>query len=551
MVQVTIQSLLERNATAQPNDVWLRDLHAEDATEWTWSQARSEIHAIAAWLCESIGEMGQRASVLSRNRAHWILADMAIIASGNVSVPMFTTQSSEIAKYIFDFAGVKVLFVGEADNWDKLEPIIPEDMLIVTFPGVKVDRPALRWEDILDAFTSRTVLDLGSANDLVSIIFTSGTTGMPKGVMQTHTSMIYPVNRIVPICGFIDNPSLISYLPLSHIAERNAVQMHSLVLCGQVSFVESLQTLIRDLQRTQPTFFFGAPRIWESLQQAIFQFFGGRSEYEEAFSSDKDATARKARSFLGFENINIVMSGSAPISTALLRFFDDLGVTLLESYGQTEAIASFSTRPDDMKVGSIGKPVGEIEARISSEGELQIRGEGFATGYYNQQDKTDETFVDGWLMTGDRVRKDEDGFYFITGRIKDYFKTIHGKYVAPIPIEDQVSESPLVDQLCLIGRGCSKTAIICVPSAEARLLPKGRLEASLRKLAQQVNDSLEEKHARIGVVVIAEEPWSIENGMMTTTLKIKRTAIDDSFLERVQPLASKAAEEKAILVEWS
>lgn len=550
MTEATMMGLLEKNAAENPDEIWLRDLYAESLNGWTWSEAHSEIHAVASWLCETLGERGARASILSRNCAHWILADMAIIASGNVSVPMFTTQSSKIAEYIFDFADVRVLFVGEADNWEALEPIIPDDMILVTLPGVEVTRPSIKWEDLLEDYRSRTVLDLSSPDDLVSIIFTSGTTGMPKGVMQTNTSMIYPVARIVPICGLIDNPRLLSYLPLSHIAERNCVQVQSLVLRGQVSFVESLSTLIRDLQRTRPTFFFGAPRIWESLQQAIFQSFGGRAEYEAAVAEDKQQAAKKARDLLGFHNINIAMSGSAPISTALLRFYDDLGVTLLEGYGQTEAIGSFSNRPDDMKVGSIGKPVGEIEARISGEGELQLRGFGFATGYYNQKDKTEETFVDGWLLTGDRVRMDEDGFYFITGRIKDYFKTIHGKYVAPIPIEDQFSGSPFIDQLCLIGRGCSKTTLVCVLNEEARALPKSEIEDSLRELTLQINAGMEEKHARIGVLMIAADAWTIENGMITTTLKIKRPTIDDNYLERVQPLATKAAETKTILVEW-
>ena len=220
-----------------------------------------------------------------------------------------------------------------------------------------------------------------------------------------------------------------------------------------MSFIESMQTLNRDLQRTCPNFFFAAPRIWEMLQQSVFEDFGGREAYYKALNCDRESTIDKARAVLGLTELDVALSGAAPLSSSLLNFYADLQIPLLEGLGQTEAMSLLGNQPGDCRLGSVGKPIGEVEARISDDGELLVRGQDFSIGYYKQPDKTAETFVDGWLHTGDRARVDEDGFYFITGRVKDYFKTIQGKYVSPVPIEDKFRQSPYVESLCLIGRG--------------------------------------------------------------------------------------------------
>lgn len=546
----TLVELLADNVSKAPDTVWLKDLKASGSDDWTWREAQDEISAIASWLSQTLDAPGQNISILSRNRAHWVMADMAIVSSANISVPMFTTQSSAIAEYIFEFTDVKVLFVGEADNWEKIQGVIPDDVVIVTFPGVEVDAPALKWDDLVSQHAGQSVSFAGNPDDLMSIVFTSGTTGKPKGVMQTHNSMTLPVVRSVPALELVENPRLISYLPLSHIAERQAVECHSLMLRGVISFIESPATLVRDLQRIQPTFFFAAPRILELLQQAVFQSFGGREAFNEAFESNKKDAVERVRAFLGFQNLTVAMSGSAPLSTSLLSFYRSFGLPILEGFGQTEAMSVILNRADAWKLGSIGKPIGDVEAKITEDGELLVRGPGFATGYYKQPKETAETFVDGWVHTGDRARIDEDGFIFLTGRIKDYFKTIQGKYVAPGPIEDELGKSPYLEQLCLIGRGCSKTALVCVPNSEGRALSRDAFASSLTDLITSVNDSLTEKHARIGVALVSESEWAIENGFLTTTLKIKRPAIDDAFLEIAQKLATDAAVQKQVIVEW-
>ena len=542
--------LLSENVSKSPDAVWLKDLNASGSNDWTWREAQKEISAIASWLNQTLGEPGQSVSILSRNRAHWVMADMAILTSANISVPMFTTQSSTIAEYIFEFTNVKVLFVGEAENWEKIRSVIPDGVVIVTFPGVEVEGPSLRWDDLLHEYAGQTVSFDGRLDDMVSIVFTSGTTGMPKGVIQTNVSMTAPLIRSIPALGLVANPRLISYLPLSHIAERQAVEAHSLMLSGEISFIEAPTTLVRDLQRIKPTFFFAAPRIWELLQQGVFQSFGGRENFNRSFEANEQAAVNSVREFLGFQNLDVAMSGSAPLSTSLLSFYRKIGLPILEGFGQTEAMSVILNQRDDWKLGSIGKPVGDVEVKLSDDGELLLRGSGFAAGYYKRPDATADTFVDGWVHTGDRARIDEDGFIFLTGRIKDYFKTIQGKYVAPGPIEDELASFPYFEQLCLIGRGCSKTALVCVPNSEGRALPEAELANSLAEFIKSANTNIDEKHARIGVVLISEREWTIESGFLTTTLKVKRPAVDDAFLEIAQKLATDAAEQKRVIVDW-
>jgi long-chain acyl-CoA synthetase len=200
-------------------------------------------------------------------------------------------------------------------------------------------------------------------------------------------------------------------------------------------------------------------------------------------------------------------------------------------------------------VGSIGKPMPGVEVRLSEEDELQVKAPGCSPGYYKNPEKTAETFVDGWVYTGDKARVDEDGFYYITGRVKDYFKTIQGKFVAPTPMENIFAESDFAEQLCLLGRGYSKTVMTCVLGTTALDRPREEIEADLLDRVQTINNDVD-KHARIGAVMVSTEPWSIENGVLTPTMKIRREKVEERFGERAQELARQSAEQGKILVEW-
>jgi len=542
----TIPAWLNHRAEQTPNNIWLRDRQGDDYSEWSWSQALADINAAASWMEGEFAPQSKFA-ILSRNRAHWILADFATVTAGNVVIPLFTTLAADTASYILEFAEVEVLFLGEAENWEKIRDIVPASVKIITLPGVECDRAHISWEAIIAAGKGKTPNYSCQPDDLMSLVFTSGTTGLPKGSMQTHNSMIIPTARFDQGFELRDNPRFLSYLPLSHIAERQLVSMHSLLKEGVITFNESMATLNRDLGDVKPNFFFGAPRVWEQFQQAVLAVMGSQENLDAMLAADAEGTGAAVREKLGLSEADFLLSAAAPISKALLNWYDTLGMAVMEGFGQTEAMALTGNKKGDRKLGTIGRIMDGVEARLSDEGELQVKATGLSPGYYKNPEKTAETFVDGWIYTGDKATIDEDGFVTLTGRVKDYFKTIQGKFVAPVPIEDHFASNPHCEQLCLLGRGYSKPVMVCVLSEISKSADAAEIEQSLQDISQTIN-ATGEKHARIGAVIVSEQSWTIDNGFLTPTLKIKRDQVEAQFGEQAMQLATQSAEQGKILV---
>ena len=551
MVINTVTGYLRHWAQEEPNRVWLRDRKGDEFNAWTWSQAEAEVDAIAAWLEQRFEGSANNIAILSRNRAHWMLADAAINASGNCSAPMFTTQKADIVKYLLNFTETKAIFLGESENWEQVRAIVPEGVEVVTFPGVDCETASHGWDALLEECRGLKPSHEPKPDELISLTFTSGTTGLPKGVMQTHDSMLVPVRKVMRrVIKFRMFPRLLSYLPLSHAGERCLVWMPSLLKCGEVTFNESMETLIRDLSTVKPNLFLAVPRVWGLLNQIILGAFEGQAALDGSLREDREGTVLKVRNFLGIQDLDAGISGGAPLSATLKAWYGSLGIKILEMMGMTEANGILGNFGGEPPPGSVGKPLPGVEVRVSPEGEMLVRMEGLSPGYYKMPEKTAETFVDGWLHTGDKVRIDENGYFFITGRVKDYFKTVHGKYVAPLPIEDSFSKNPLVQQQCLMGRGFSKTVMVCVLDPQAAGKSREDIVASLKLTVAEINRNVE-RHARIGVVIIDREPWAIENDMLTVTMKVKRDEIDKRFAEQAEKRAQAAAEQGEIFVDFA
>ncbi len=549
MENTTVTDYLRQWNDQQPDRVWLRDRKGDTFVEWTWQKAYAEINAMAAWLEDNLAGHDNNIAILSRNRAHWFLADFAIAASGNVSVPLFTTQKADITRYVLDFTDTKALFLGEADNWEATRAVVPEHVQIITFPDVEEANAAYQWDTAAAECRDRRPAYECKHDDVYSLVFTSGTTGVPKGVMQDHDSMLTPYRRLLPVIPLREFPRFFSYLPLAHLGERHAVGTHSLLRCAEVTFNESLATLLQELPDVKPHFFYGAPRVWEMLHQVVSGTFGGQDGLDKSLAEDREGTIAKVKGILGLEAAEFTAVGAAPMPPVLIHWYESVGITVTEGYGQTECNVSVLSTNEDRRIGSIGKPVPGVEARLSEEGELLVRAGGTSPGYYKMPQETAETFVDGWVHTGDKMRIDEDGFYYITGRVKEYFKTIQGKFVAPSPIEGEFAKCQSVEQQCLLGRGYSKTVMVCVMSSLAQQEAPDKVEADLRTVVDQVNHDVE-KHARIGAVIVSKDPWTIENGFMTVTMKMKRNEIEARFGELAERLARDAAEQAVLLVEF-
>jgi long-chain acyl-CoA synthetase len=549
MVNDTWPSLLNHQCRKNPDSTWLREREGEGFSERSWSEGRAELNAVAAWLEARYGEQDTNMAILSRNRAHWVMADLAIVFSGNVSVPLFTTAAASTVDYILGFTDTRVLVLGEADNWEAVSRVVPDTTEIITLPGVKIDLPHTRWEDIVAECTGLAPSHEAVSDELISIVFTSGTTGVPKGVMQSHESMIIPMMRGKTYFQLREHPRFFSYLPMAHIAERQLVMTQALIHGGMVTFNESLPHLLRDMAETKPNFFFGAPRVWEQIQQGVIAKFGSQQVLDAALAADAAAVGKQVRTALGLDEADFMLTAAAPTPPALIHWYEKLGICLVEGWGQTEMMAGVLSTPDMRKVGSVGRVPGDVELKFSEEGELLFKAPGTAIGYYRMPEKAAETFDDGWVHSGDKGYMDEDGFVYLTGRVKDYFKTIQGKFVAPVPIENAFAKSKWAGQACLLGRGYSKTVMACVLSEIAQQQDRQTIENDVRRQVAEINDAVE-KHARIGAVMISTEPWTIENEILTPTLKIRREEVEKRFGERARELAHEAAVAGEIRLEW-
>jgi long-chain acyl-CoA synthetase len=423
-------------------------------------------------------------------------------------------------------------------------------MDIICLPGVDIDEPHARWEDITSECAGLEPQHKANHDDLISVIFTSGTTGVPKGVMQTHDSFLVPMQRARDAFNLKPQARFLSYLPLSHIAERQLVLIQSLLYAGSVTFNESLETLLRDMADTKPNFFFGPPRVWEQLQQGILAKFGSQEALDAALAADSDGVGLSVRTAIGLDDADYLLTAAAPTPPALIEWYERLGLQLMEGFGQTEIMAIAANKPGQRRIGSVGRLFEGVELKVSDAGELVFKADGAATGYYKMPDKSLEIFANGWVHTGDKGYIDDDGYIFVTGRVKDYFKTIQGKFVAPTPIENRFAENKWTEQICLLGRGYSKTAMVCVLSDIAQEADRSFIEKELLERAAAVNVEVEH-HARIGAVIISMEPWSIENGMLTPTLKIRRDEIEKRFGEQARELAHKAAVDGEICLQWA
>ena len=535
-------------ASTQPDQIWMRDLVESSSVDYPWGATVAEIDRVASWLESAFGQ-GERMALLSKNRAHWIMADLAVINSGNVAVPLFTTHAQATAEYILSFTEAKVLFLGETENWSSVKTVLPEGCLLVTLPGVACDLPHKKWEELVADAPSEQSKYEPHPDDIISLVFTSGTTGLPKGVIQTHATNLIPMRRCQYLFTQREQPRWFSYLPLSHIAERQIVEFSSVNTGGEIWFNESLETLARDLPRCRPHIFFGPPRVWEQLRQSVTAKFGGAEALAQALANDPAGVQTLVTTALGLDQVEYCLTAAAPTPPPLIQWWDDVGVRLCEGFGQTEAMGLIITDPADRRIGSIGKPAGEVEVKIGDNDEMLIKAEGCTPGYYNRPEKTAELWQDGWLHTGDKVRIDQDGFIFITGRVKDYFKTIQGKFVAPPPIEGLFAENPHSEQQCLLGRGYSKTVMITVLNEPARQLPKEEIEAAAIATVESINAQIE-KHARIGAVIFSQKPWTIENEILTPTMKIRREQIENKFGEKAERLARESAEAGKIGLYW-
>jgi long-chain acyl-CoA synthetase len=520
----------------QPDRPFLIECWTTHKLEISWKEAGEEVERAAAWLADRLGDCGgNRIGILSANSAHWILADLSIMASGNVTVPLFTTMDADTIQYVADFVELELLFLGPSDNWEQVRKNLPDGSRVIRLPGAPEVPGAIDWsEATLDRRIS-AVPRSPDADQLATIVFTSGTTGRPKGVMHSLSSMREAGYGVGIETGTVTDSRFLSYLPLAHLAERIVVEHNALAFGGTIYFNEGLATFLDDLRFAKPTWFLGVPRIWEKLQQAVFLEIASPEDMAAARKSGAfDAIRQDVREFLGLDQVEYVLTSTAPTAVPLKAWYDEMGIALHDGYGLSEILPISVSRKGQRKTGTIGQAGHRVEIRISDDGEIQARAPGTSMGYYKQPELTEKTFdADGWVHTGDKGYLDDDLHLNLTGRVKEIFKTSRGKYVAPAPIESVFLGSSLVEQVCLAGSGLAQTVMIVVLTEGARLKPETEISEELLNHTSGINQSLA-KHERIGALVLSRIPWSQENGMLTHTLKMRRDQVEKHFAGEIE-----------------
>ncbi len=511
--------------------------------DYTWGQVVDESRRVAAYLKGRGYPPGARIAILSKNCAHFIMAEVAIWMAGYTTVAIFPTETAETINYVLTHSEASLLFVGKLDTWEHQKAGVPAGMPCVAFPlAPKTDF------DTWDAIVARTPpLDgrpARASDDLAMLIYTSGSTGTPKGVMITFGAFTRAgegTAAMVQERVGTEN-RMLSYLPLAHSFERTWAEAASLV-DGRLHlfFAESLDTFLQDLQRTQPTLFLSVPRLWLKFQQGVFaKMPPAKLDRLLGIPILGKIVAKKIRNGLGLAHVKLAGSGSAPIPPALIEWYRKIGLPLYEGYGMTEdsSYSHVSTEAHNAP-GYVGVPMAGVQVKLSPEGEVLIKSPGQCIGYYKQPELTAESFTaDGFFRTGDLGERTPDGLLKLTGRAKELFKTAKGKYVAPAPIENLINAHPMVELSLVsgVGQPAAHAMVILAEHLRPRMNEaevRAQVEKEMHALLESVNATVAD-HEQLHMIVVASEPWSIENGFLTPTMKVRRARIEKAMEPHVE-----------------
>ncbi len=513
----------------RPDEVYLRQPLAGRFRDFSWKETMNEVRRMAAYL-QSLGlPRGSHIAILSKNCAHWLMCDLAIWMAGHASIPLYPTLSAAHLQHILEHSESRLLFVGKLDDWSSLRHGVPAGLPCVSFPYLSPPEFP-RWDRIIESIAPLAASPTRSPGEIATIVYTSGTTGVPKGVIHPFEPFRVAGNEILRTFRVTAADRFFSYLPLAHVAERLVVETMSLYCGGTVAFADSLATFADDLRAIQPTVFLGVPRIWRKFQEKVFERVPeAKLDRLLRIPIVAGITRRKVRRALGLASCRIAVTGAAPVPVSLLEWYRKLGLTLFEAYGLTENFGySHVTRPDHVRFGSTGQPWPGVETKQGPNGELLVKNPCTMLGYFKDPERTAEALQDGYLHTGDLGQIDADGSLRIVGRVKELFKTDKGKYVAPAAIELRFCSCELLEHTCVTGPGLAQPIALVTLSDAAKLLGLAEVSTRLEAILADINATLE-PHERLAKMVIVRDTWSIEAGFLTPTLKLRRGVLEKKY----------------------
>ncbi|MCH1919495.1 AMP-binding protein [Shewanella sp. A3A] len=531
--------MLNQWATTQGDEIYLRQPIKGHYQDYTWRQVQQAVQQITGALRHLGFVPGDKIALLSKNCAEWFITDLALMYGGYISVPIYPTANIDTIRYVIEHSGAKAIFVGKLDHWPDQEPGVGGDILRLALPYDTM--PAqYQWLQLLNLGQPLLEPVSPTEDQVMTLIYTSGSTGKPKGAVQTFGAYSWTCNAVVRDLKADGHDRLLSYLPLAHITERVAIEGSSFYAGCAVAFVESLETFVADVQRMQPTVFFSVPRLWTLFQKNIIDKVGSYKKLQTLLSIPLLGwlVKRKIHKGLGLDKARLLGSGSAPIPPSLVHWYHSIGLNICEAWGMTEncaySIINHPFNPD--KIGTVGKPIVGCQIKQSPEGELLVKSPSLMREYYQAPEATAAAFdAEGYFKTGDLCSVDDEGYVSITGRVKDNFKTAKGKYVAPVPIERKLAQDPHAELICVIGTGLPHPIALVQLAEGAALQAREEVRLSLKETLDSVNPHLE-SHATVDAIVVVTEPWTIENDVLTPTLKIKRHVLEKAYIDRLDGL---------------
>ncbi|HEY8524434.1 MAG TPA: long-chain fatty acid--CoA ligase [Acidimicrobiales bacterium] len=559
----------------------------------TWAEYGRTVAEAAAGLVELGVGPGERVGILAGNQPRWHMADLAVLSAGAVSVPAYPTGASSQVAYVLDHAGCRACFVGDRDQLAKLLlvhrrlPALERLVLLGPAPDGLDDELLLTFDDLCALGRDRLARDPDAVAarsaaiepaSLATIVYTSGTTGPPKGVLITHANVTATIDSLVRAVAVGPDDRFLSFLPLSHIAERVVSHLGQIVSGGETWFARGLATLAEDLRACRPTIFFGVPRVWEKFQAAVedeldraprpVRALAGRyldlghrwagrtlgapplrlRDLLAYLALDRTVGAR-LRAGLGLDRARLLVSAAAPIDPELVRWFHGIGLPVAEVYGQTEVCGPTTmNRPGRIRLGTVGQALPGVEVRIAEDGEVLVRGPNVCRGYHDDPAATEALLTGGWLHSGDLGTLDADGYLRITGRTKDLIVTSSGKNIAPQDMETRLRSEPLISQAIVVGDGRPYLVALLALDVEAAMARTGSRggHPDLEDLAAHpaVERELREAVARLNVgraPIEQIKAWrvlprelTVAGGELTPTLKVRRDVVAARFHDLIE-----------------
>ncbi|MFZ3439317.1 AMP-binding protein [Vibrio harveyi] len=522
-------------AEERPNEVYLKQIINRQFVEFTYAEVTDKALKLVTALRNLGVQPGEKVALVSKNCAEWFICDLAMMLGDYVSVPIFPTAGADTIEYCVTHSESKALIGGKLDDPAATQQVIDSmpDLISIALPYDTAPKCQYQFTDIIADVEPSAERPQHHDDKLMSLVYTSGTSGLPKGAMLTYGAFSWSVQQLINHIGIQENDRLFSYLPLAHITERVYIFGSSIMGGVTTAFPESLDTFIEDVKMHRPTLFISVPRLWTLFQQRIQDKLPQKKlNILLKIPFVNSLIKKKLADGLGLDQARVLGCGSAPVSPALLEWYRSVGLNITEAWGMTESFAystlNYPFRAD--KIGSVGNAGPGIELKIADDDEIMVRGKGLFSGYYKNDIATQESFdSEGWLHTGDIGSIDADGYLTIQGRKKDTFKTAKGKFVAPVPIEKKLFEYSRVEMMCLIGLGLPAPILLVVPH-DFPNFDKERYARTTRKVVARMNQELE-SHEQIKGVLMIQDPWSIENGILTPTLKIKRHVLEQKYHE--------------------